>query len=299
MNTSYNKDRIIEDGWKIVLLNSMKSIRYKNHQIDKYISGSRTNDSVHSVNQNLGQNKTNSQDTAQNEKRNIPKKSEPNKKYLKPKNDLRRSPKPDIFIIYNPETQHSPISHSSKYEPGDLEQILGRNKNTSTNHHSRALAMSSPSPTVSEYDEQNRPLSYRLKIGKQLLTEMQQCLGDEKEYIHYFRQFVEFEELVNDEVRSSINDFKIEPFVSFPSSKQQKTKNNKTRQTKKETKNNQTKTKMSKKALDSLSSTNRLLRKQLRMHLLNNFTSNLQDENEYNSFVDSLINLEEGFVEDD
>ena len=82
MNTSYNKDRIIEDGMKIVLLNSMKSIRYKIHQIDKYISGSSTNDTVHSVNQNLGQNKTNSQDTAQNEKRNIPKKSEPNKKYL-------------------------------------------------------------------------------------------------------------------------------------------------------------------------------------------------------------------------
>ena len=299
MNTSYNKDRIIEDGWKIVILNSMKSILHRIHQIDKYISGSSTNDSIHSVNQNLGQNNPNSQDTTQNEKRNSPKNSEPDKKHLKPRNYLRRSPKPDIFIIYNPETQTSPISHSSKYEPGDLKQILIRNRNASSKHHSRALAVSSPSSTISEYDEQNRPISYRVKIGKELLTEMQQCLGDENEYIHYFRQLVEFEELVNDKVCSSINEYKIEPFVSFSSSKQQKTKNNKTRSTKKETKNNQTQTKMSKKALDSQSSTNRFLRKQLRMHLLNNFNSNLKDENEYNSFVDSLINLEEGFVEDD
>ena len=63
------------------------------------------------------------------------------------------------------------------------------------------------------------------------------------------------------------------------------TKNNKTRSTIKETKNSQTQTEMSKKALDSQSSTNKFLRKQLRMHLLNNFTSNLKDENEYNSFV--------------
>ena len=69
MNTSYNKDRIIEDGWKIVILNSMKSILHRIHQIDKYISGSSTNDSIHSVNQNLGQNKPNSQGTTQIEKR--------------------------------------------------------------------------------------------------------------------------------------------------------------------------------------------------------------------------------------
>ena len=186
MNTSYNKDRIIEDGWKIVILNSMKSILHRIHQIDQCISGSSINDSINSACQNLGENNPDSQDITQNEKRNIPKNSEPNKKYLKPRNDLRRSPKPDIFIIYNPENQHSPLSHSSKYEPGDLEQIHIRNSNTSSMHHSRASAMSSSSSTVSEYDDQNRPLSNRVKIGKKLLTEMEQCLGDENEFLHYF-----------------------------------------------------------------------------------------------------------------
>ena len=142
------------------------------------------------------------------------------------------------------------------------------------------------------------PLAIEPRLEKKLLAEMEQCLGDENEYLHYFRQFVEFEELVNSKVRSSINEYKIEPFVSFPSSKQPKTKNNKTRSTKKETKNNPAQTEMSKKVLNSQSSTNRFLRKQLRMNLLNNFTSNLKDENDYNTFVDHLINLEEGFVED-
>ena len=52
MNTSYNKDRIIEDGWKIVIMNSLMSILYRIRKIRNYFSSPNHQTYVQNITQN-------------------------------------------------------------------------------------------------------------------------------------------------------------------------------------------------------------------------------------------------------
>ena len=218
---------------------------------------------------------------------------------------LDRASKFDIFVISRPEIEHFPISHTSKFKDltiEDLEKLsitIRKNEQAIPYHEVRPL--SSGSNTDSEYmpSDCNKQISYRVQKGREILSEMQKELSNEKAYLHYFEQLMEFEGIINRQSNSPTKEFTIEPFITFPSTHQSKIKNKKIHNQRKTTKNTQEKSKtiaVEQSFTDQKLLSERFIRKQLRLGMLNNITSNFTDENDYNDFVNNLINLEEGLI---
>ena len=306
MNTSYNKDRIIEDGWKIVIMNSIKSIFHKIQQINNYcnISSSQT-DGISDQNTGQSNNKQFSIPKEESVKGNIPTVSVLGKTTSPHNASLVQCSGTDIFTISNPEIERFPISHSSKFVLEDLESLHIMKRKTSLKDRSAILSKGSSTDSESISDGSSRPLSYRIQIGREILSEMLKYLGNENAYFHYFRQLLDFEESIKSGLSSSSNHFKVEQYISFPTSKQSKVKNNKNQLYNKTNNDTITKGHVTSKIncandphLDPKLSGEMFIKEQLRMHTLNNFTSNLNNEDEYSNFVNNLINLEEGLIND-
>ena len=225
MNTSYNKDRVIEDGWKIVIMNSLISILYRIRKINRYFSSPNNHTDVQNYTQNeckkiLGNDpsnsttnyqQTSSADSSQNTK-------------------LNRTVKSGIFVISGPEIEHFPISHTSNFADltiEDLEQLVSTRRSEQASLKRELRLLSTGSSTDSEYkpDDCNQSISYRVQKGKEILSEMQMRLNNEHAYIHYFRQLLEFEGLVNPHLNDQIQEFRIEPFITFPTIQRSKIKN--------------------------------------------------------------------------
>ena len=292
MNTSYNKNRIIEDGWKIVIMNSLKSILYRINKINNYFSSPNHQTDVQNILDNSSSNstsndqRTGSTDSSQNAK-------------------LDRNLRPDIFVISRLEIEHFPTSHTSNFVDltiEDLEEVVctRRSEQAILKHELRLLSPSSSMDT--EYDpyDCNRPINYRVQKGKEILSEMQRRLNNENAYIHYFRQLLEFERLFHLHLNDPIKRFRIDPFITFPTTQRSKIKNKNIYNHKKQTKNTQDKSKTiaGKQSLSDQKSPEQFIRKQLRLGMLNKISSNLIDENDYNEFLNNLINLEERLIKE-
>ena len=289
MNTSYNKNRIIEDGWKIVIMNPLKSILYRIHKLNNYFSSPNHQTDVQNILGNSSSNSTlNDQvkDSSQNPK-------------------LDRTLSSDIFVISRLEIEHFPTSHTSNFVDltiEDLEEVVCTRSSEQAilKHELRLLSPSSSMDT--EYDpyDCNRPINYRVQKGKEILSEMQRRLNNENAYIHYFRQLLEFERLFNLHLNDPIKGFRIEPFITFPTTQRSKIKNKNINNHKKQTKNTQDKSKTiaGKQSLSDQKSPEQFIRKQLRLGMLNKISSNIIDENDYNEFLNNLINLEERLIKE-
>ena len=129
---------------------------------------------------------------------------------------------------------------------------------------------------------------------------MQKQLDNENAYIHYFRQLLEFERSVNLPLNDQIKGFRIEPFITFPTTQRSKIKNKNKNNHKKEKKKTQdnSKTIAGKQSFSDQKSSEQYVRKQLRFEMLNKIASNIIDENDDNEFLNNLINLEEGLIEE-
>ena len=306
MNTSYNKDRIIEDGWKFVILNSIKSIFHKIHEINNYCnSSSSQTDGIQDQIKGKLKNKQFSNQTEENDKENAPTVSILAKTTSCHNASLVQSSSTDIFTISNPEIERFPISHTSKFVLEDLNTLHIAKRNTSLEDRSATLSKGLSTDSESISDGGNRPLSYRIQIGREILSEMLKCLGNENAYIHYFRQLLDFEERIKSGLSSSSNEFKIEQFICNPSAKRFKVKNERNRVHNKTINERMAKGNKTSKIdfandpkIDQRPLGEIFIKKQLRMHTLNNFTSILNNEDEYSNFVNNLINLEEGLIND-
>ena len=313
MNTSYNKDRIIEDGWKMIIMNALKSILYRMYKINNYFSTPSAT--------NFLSNQSNVKTTTMNEPENkevykrhnleqVPSNSSSYDHQTGSTNSsqntkLDRASKLDIFVISRPELEHFPIAHTSKFKDltiEDLEQLsitIRKDQQATSNHEVRPL--SPGSSTDSEYmpSDCNQQISYRVQKGREILAEMQKQLSNEKAYLHYFEQLMEFARLFNHQSNSPFKEYTIEPFITFPSTHQSKIKNKKIHNQRKIAENTKEKSKtiaVEQSFTDQKSLSERFERKQLRLGMLNNITSNFTDENDYNDFVNNLINLEEGLI---
>ena len=313
MNTSYNKDRIIEDGWKTVIMNSLKSILYRINKINNYFSTPST--------LNFSSNQSNVKNMTDNE----PKNKEVCKKHnfdKDPSNStsydnhtgsksstqnskLNQVSKQDIFVISRPEIEHFPISHTSKFKDLTIENLeklsitMRKKEETRLNHEVRLLSTGSSMDSEYQPSDCNRPISYRVQKGREILSEMQMQFSNENAYLHYFRQLMQFEELCNRQSNSPIKEFTVESFITFPCTQQSKIKNKKIYNQRKTTRNINGKSKtieIEQSFMDQKLLSERFIRKQLRLGMLNNITSNFIDENDYNDFINNLINLEEGLI---
>ena len=306
MNTSYNKDRIIEDGWKIVIMNSLMSIIYRIRKVNSYLLSQNHQSEV----RNMTQNEPPKRQVNINNLDNVPSNSCSNVKKTgltasSQITKLDRASNPDIFVISRPEMEHFPTSHTSNFVDltiEDLEQLIFARKRKQASLKDELRLLSTGSSMDSEYkpDDRNRPISYRVQKGREILSEMQKQLNNENAYIHYFRQLLEFERSVNLDLDAAFNDFRIEPFITFPTTQRSKIKNKHINNHKKQTKNAQDKSKTieGKQSFSDQKYPNQFLRKQLRLGILNKIDSNIIEENDYNDFLNVLINLEEELIKE-
>ena len=125
-------------------------------------------------------------------------------------------------------------------------------------------------------------------------------MNNENAYVHYFRQLLEFERSVNLHLDDTFKEFRIEPFITFPTTQRSKIKNRNINNHKKQTKKVQDKSKTiaGEQSCSHQKSPEQFLRKQLRLEILNKVSSNIIDENDYNDLLNDLINLEEGLIKE-
>ena len=305
MNTSYNKDRIISDGWKIVIMNSIKSIGCNFRASSREAGTNNTQNTTHE----LSKSKNIKKDIKENGDEEVPScavQRETSANLDLNENSVQRT-KADIFMISTPEIEHFPVSHTSKHTLKDLEQFHVTSMidgSVSNRPGWRPLQKDLSTDSESVFGDTNQPKSHRVRMGEKLLSEMIKQLTDENAYIHYFKQLVELEELTKSKDLSSSTKFEIQPFIAFQTTTRSEVKNKNTKIHKNRRKNDKmiSKTKKSQTeafeqpVLNTKLSGEQLIRRQLRTEILKEFPSNVYCEDDYDKFVNNLLNLEEGLI---
>ena len=272
MNTTYNKDRIIDDGWKSVIINSVKSIMI--------FFGIRP---IQGIEQN--------EEAKQTRKNNMP---------LITKIKLAQEPKstivePDVSLLSleNP-TDESTLNQSTSD---------GRSHNEQEADKIRNQFFHQVSPDSDE-DSLGRdcPMFERWRNGSQIISTMYDNVNDEEAYNYYFKQLLELEYATNN---TTIRDHMEFDFISLHHSSYTD-KTCKPKRSKRYLKMDKTSSKSAK----SLKNGRRLdetplnvnfvidvdERKKQRQTILEGFLMNCDHENEYKNFIKLLILFEEGLI---
>ena len=232
-------------------------------------------------------------------------------------NEQDQPTKPDIFVISNSKFDNlpssstsndsSPSASNSTLRFNDDEDIHIQALNALASNRNNISLLSRDQSVDSESETSFRiPKSYRVKIGEKIMSEMLEQLNDENAYLHYFKQLVEFEELLTQADFNADKKFEIQPYVRFPILKHYKTKNASTDTPKMISDNCQTDKKddnLKKVTLDPIQlnsdySNEYLIKMQLRRAILKHFPMFASEEKLFVSFVNSLIEFEEGLVKD-
>ena len=202
MNTSYNKDRIINDGWKIVILNVLIKpyLFYKNVSSVDQLSIP-----IQSLNGTTGNLNKNS-DNLDPESNSI----------LETSSDpitSDQSLKMKIFTISTRDFNSTKIQSNQCMEIEDLDAVpsTSRNKiNNLTPHQPKTLSTRSES-SESEHYYKNSRLRTRKKIFGNMLEEME----NEDAYFHFFHELLEFEQLLKEKKLNEFINFDIHPFENI------------------------------------------------------------------------------------
>ena len=268
MNTSYNKDRVVDDGWKSVILNAVISI-YRS------ISKSRTSDEG-PKDSNDGELK--------------------GKKVPHHDRKPRRSnlPEPDVSIISLENETHetTQMACRSNGQPSAHEENVNRSK------------IYSHSSTDSESDDYKATSakSHRLKKGEILLTEMWHNLSNEDVYTHYFKLLLDLEYPSNKTTVEHYENFIVVPFKHSSTN----TKIFKPKGTENHRKNGRSGSTCNKTLKSNLFDETLLNvefvidleeRMKQRQNKLDGFLIHCGDENAYENFIKGLISFEEELIQ--
>ena len=151
--------------------------------------------------------------------------------------------------------------------------------------------------------------SYRLKIGESILHNMVKHNSDENNYLHYFHQLLEFENILKNEPLDQRNEFEIMPLSNFNKKNVCKIKRSTTQihpsmkiQRRKKMDSNKNKHVARGSQISSLNVNNDVtfyweIKTQLRCDTLKNFERYCEDEIEYDNFLIRLIEVEEELKE--
>ena len=274
MNTSYNKDRVVDDGWKSVILNAVKSI-WRCLTCSIYFD------------------KNNGWMSDEEQKDSEESKSDDNiikHNQRKPRGSNFKEPDVSIISLENEsnETDQRACTSNGKY------CAYGESVNKNT--------IRSQSSTDSESNDYNATKSQRLKKGEALLSGMWHNLGDEEAYTHYFKQLLELEYPTNKPTVDHYNNFSVIPFHHASlNPKSLHTKHSEINQ-----KIQRTYRKYAKSLKNSRFNENPLNvdfiiefeeRMTRRQNRLEGFLINCDDENSYEHFINLFISFEEGLVQ--
>ena len=306
MNTSYNKSRIIDDGWKAVIKNSLSNIK-NCFSRNKNESNSRTKEHCSSL-------------TSKDEKQN---KIHCNKKEIKGSNLEGNEASSVVLNDKIGNRDHSNISIIATFEydiPSpvirslcqieDLEETPSNSRRFSSHSQKQKLTFNHQIVSL-DSDEENDPRvnlgnSSHVKVGEEILSKMAKHLNDEDAYIHYLRQLADYESLLKLQDISQETDFEIAPFIDFKNLKKGKVKcSNENIHNKFPSKNKEPSLKNEHRIdkcdcqlpLNINLSYEYILRAQLRRDMLKHYHKHCDEINRFHDFIDSLIELEENLIE--
>ena len=302
MNTSYNKGRIIDEGWKTVVLNSfffVKSCFSRRRR--RELQSSRNLDQRSSVkDRNKKQNKSN-----RKHKKDCSSKLDDDKpSTCQIKNES------DISIIATREYDiPSPVIQTlCRIE--DLEPTPGNSLRFSDHLNRRKPNLIEQNLSCDSGDENSchsfQGKSPRVLVGEKILSKMAENLNYEDAYIHYLRQLVEYEEILKCEDPVQEQNYKIEPFFDFKHLKNIKVKcsnnlrGNHSTKSKKQNRNdrdyqyqNHSHNEL---PLNINFSVEYIMRAQLRRDMLKHYPRFCDEKSRYHYFINSLIEFEESLI---
>ena len=267
MNTSHNKDLIVENGWKATIKNALSlPISF------------RRNNLIQNIKQDI------------------------NLDTFKKDDATRIAIISDSRICYNDkvESELPNVSEILEHELASSSYVTDTSSNTI---RGPILTRSSSSETISD-EKIDRTLGYRVYFGEQILERMMNSIMHENTYLHYFQELLRLEEVLrmNGQVGE---EFKIIEYSQTTYVKIGKSKSSSSKKGKKSfaynNKNNQFNDKSKKRHHEcfekkiefAVSQTDRI---NLRRETLKDFHTFCINEEAYNNFVEILISLEEDIV---
>ena len=169
MNTSYNKARIVDDGWKAVFANSVPAsfncnVFRRNHRIDPITKDSRQHLKHSKGNVTPGKGPSDLEPSTS-----LPLSSLSTKRSVKEGNQTLQNEQLDISVISRSEIGSCSLKHDSSQPVGELKPV-----------HSN-----------SENSQHSLRKTDRLIIGEKILSNMVLHINNEDAYIHYFKQLIE------------------------------------------------------------------------------------------------------------
>ena len=303
MNTSYNKNRIVDDGWKTVLLNSI--IDPININIPRTLT------------QFLGAKK---EPVNNNHTLHLQNRSNPDQHPSSPSPDnhvqnsslfqkTREENASKIFIIAKHELDIDLVDIEHDATLSEEESVPSTSKEDKQNQNNGQGVLHSQKSKTDSDDEKvsfccASTKIYRLSMGEEMLSNMLKHLNDENSYRHYFNQLIEFEDSLKNKDIAHIPKFEMDPFKmtdktsrscrNRKSNGQEQSNSLSNKITIQHLNTNLTKNKISKVEATNINDVVAvLLRAQLRRDMLKHFRVYCRNEDRYNDFLQSLFEFEE------
>ena len=271
MNTTYNKDRIIDDGWKSVIINSVKSA--SNFFGVRSIQQIEHNEKAKQIGKNNVSLSIRIKPTQET-------------------NSTKAEPDINLISLENLSDESTLIQTTSD----------GRSHNKQEADKIRNQFFNQASPDSDEDSlDRDCPMFERWRKGSQIISTMYDNVNDEKAYSHYFKQLLEVEYATN---KNKIRDMDFDYISSHHSSYIAKTC--KPKRSKRNLEIDRTSSKSAKSLKNSRTLDETPLnvnfvidldeRKKQRQTILEGFMMNCNHENEYENFIKLLISFEEGLI---
>ena len=282
MNTSYNKDRVVDDGWKTVILNSVKSFfRYfaKLFQRDE-------------KDEQDSEEKTRSKTIrAENEQPEQAKKSNFQERDI---SIISMEDDSNVLDLKLPGsvTWNRPVLEAPNTSKGKYSAQKAKDK---------IILSQSSTDSDSEDFKVTTTKSHRLRKGESLLSEMWNNVNNEEAYSHYFKQLLELEYPSNKTSSSHYKDFNVAPFhqCNYITKKYEPKHSKKCQQTNGSpiTCTNDLKNgRFEETPLNVNFVVNAKERQKQRKSRLERFLKNCDGENDYDDFIKVLISFEEELI---
>ena len=274
MNTSFNKDRIIDDGWKSVILNSLKSVFKCFYKF--WSSGEERNSDAE----------------AQAEEQSMKTRRARSIKKDNLNQSVSIKPEPDISII----------SLEGRMKDNDLGPSTSDGKQADPDGYRNIIESQASIDSDEDSNKLTNNKCSRLKKGENILSSMWYNLNDEEVYIHYFKQLVDLEYPSEENMVEHYDNFQLTPYSKMPNrDKACGTKRSHANQNTKKPSRKLIKHSDPSRAEEVILNVNFLVdwneRKVERKTLLEDFSKNCEDEISYQRIVNKLISFEENLIE--
>ena len=309
MNSSYNKSRIVEDGWKTVFRNSVPAIFNcmlfkQNNRIAQA-----PQDSLQQFKHSKRKVKLGQETSRLGTNVHIPLSSLPTDISSTEGKQSLQNEQIEVSVISKPEIDLSSLNYDSTQATGEPVQSTS-NRDTST-EKTREITNSDENSTLDSKTTCNKSSlrkSGRLCRGEELLRNMVLHISNEDAYIHYFRQLIELDNLAKNRKTDDIQKIEIIPFNKIHTSKTCKLKkSNKIKNVKSDTvltKGNIMNSQSSKtRPLEEITlkvnfTVEQLNRIHLRAEVLYGFDIYCDDDELCGNFIERLIDFEEELLTD-